>query len=102
MHETYYDEHMLLPENERFVNGIAVQIYKFMYEGKLPPITEAVSLGDVIRSEASGRTSEDERICFIAGGMPVWDVAWGYDLYNNAKEKGLGQVLKLWDDPYLA
>ncbi len=102
MHEVYYDEHMALPENERFINGIAVQIYKFMYEGKIPPITEGVSLGDVLCETAKGRTSYKERICFIASGMPVWDVAWGFDLYNNAREKGLGQVLKLWDDPYLA
>ena len=102
MHEVYFDEHLLLPENERFINGIAVQIYRFMYEGKLPPITKGVSLGDVICGTAPGRVSEDERICFIASGMPVWDVAWGYELYENAKKKGLGQTLKLWDDPYLA
>lgn len=102
MHEVYYDEHMLLPENERFINGIAVQIYRFMYEGKLPPITEGVSLGDVICQSGKGRESSDERICFIASGMPVWDVAWGYELYLKAIEKGLGQKLLLWDDPYLA
>ena len=102
MHEVYFDEHLLLPENERFINGIAVQIYKFMYEGKLPPITEGVSLGDIICGTAQGRVSEKERICFIASGMPVWDVAWGYELYENARKKGLGQTLKLWDDPYLA
>ena len=101
MHEVYYDEHLLLPENERFINGIAVQIYRLMYDGKLPAITESVSLGDISCKTAEGRTSKDERICFIASGMPVWDVAWGYDLYNNAKEKGLGQVLKLWDSSYL-
>ena len=102
MHEVYYDEHLLLPENERFINGIAVNIYRMMYDGKLPPITEGVSLGDVICGSKEGRTSEDDRITFIASGMPVWDVAWGYELYNRAKEKGLGQTLKLWDSPYLA
>ena len=93
---------MLLPENERFINGIAVQIYRFMYEGKLPPITEGVSLGDIICGDAKGRESEDERICFIASGMPVWDVAWGYELYEKEKEMGLGQNLLLWDEPYLS
>ena len=101
MHEVYYDEHMLLPEKERFINGIAVQIYKLMYEGKLPPVTEGTSLGDVIISPSCGRKSEDERLCFIASGMPVWDVAWGYDLYQNAKSMGLGQTLKLWDSSHL-
>ena len=101
MHEVYYDEHLLLSEKERFVNGIAVQIYRMMYEGKLPPITQGVSLGDVICESKKGRESEDERICFIASGMPVWDVAWGYELYENAKKMGLGTTLKLWDEPYL-
>ena len=41
---------------------------------KIPPITESVSLGDVLCGTAEGRTSEKE----------------------------VGQVLKLWDDPYLA
>jgi len=101
MHEVYYDEHLLLPENERFINGIGVQAYRMMYEGKLPPITEQTSLGDVICGTKAGRTSEDERICFVTSGMPVWDVGWGYELYENAKKMGLGQTLKLWDSPYL-
>ncbi|MBE6567912.1 MAG: ornithine cyclodeaminase [Ruminococcaceae bacterium] len=102
MHEAYFAEHLALPENERFINGIAVQIYRFMYEKKIPPIEEAIGLGDIIRGEKPGRASDDERICFIAGGMPIWDVGWGYDLYMHAKEMGLGQTLKLWDSPYLA
>ena len=101
MHEVYYDEHLLLPEDKRFVAGIGVQIYRLMYEGKIPPVTEALSLGDVILGEKKGRESEDERICFIAGGMPVWDVGWGYELYKKALEMGLGTTLKLWDSPYL-
>ena len=33
--------------------------------------------------------------------MPVEDVAWGYDVYQTAKEKGIGQKLNLWDVPKL-
>ncbi len=102
MHEGYFAEHMALPENERFINGIAVQIYRFMYEGKLPPINEGTGLGDVILGSKKGRESADDRICFIAGGMPIWDVAWGTELYENAVKQGLGQKLLLWDEPYLA
>ena len=101
MHECYFAEHLALPENERFINGIGVQIYRMMYEGKLPPVGEATGLGDIILGNKQGRTSDDERFCFIAGGMPIWDVGWGYELYLNAKEKGLGTTLKLWDSPYL-
>ena len=101
MHEVYYDEHLMLPEEERFVNGIGVQIYRLMYEGKLSPITEATSLGDVINGTRVGRQSEDERVCFITGGIPVWDVGWSYEILQNAKKLGLGQTLKLWDTPAL-
>ena len=102
MHEAYFAEHLALPENERFINGIGVQIYRMMHEGKLPPIEEGAGLGDIIRGSKEGRVSKDERICFIAGGMPVWDVGWGYDLYTKAKELGLGQTLTLWESPYLS
>ena len=91
----------MLPENERFVNGIGVQIYRLMYEGKLAPITEAPSLGDVINGTRAGRTSDEDRICFVTGGLPVWDVGWSYEILQNAKKLGLGQTLRLWDDPYL-
>ena len=101
MHEVYFDEHLQLPEEERFKNGIGVDIYQLMHEGKLAPITEATSLGDVINGSRVGRENDEERICFVTGGLPVWDVGYGYDLYCKAKEMGLGQELKLWDEPYL-
>ena len=101
MHEAYYDEHLLLPEDQRFINGIGVQVYRLMFEGKLPKFPNAVGLGDVISGKSPGRTSENDRICFITGGLPVWDVGWSYEIYQNAKKMGLGQTLKLWDSPYL-
>lgn len=102
MHEMNYDENLLLPEEERFKNGIGVQIMQMMFEGKLPPITEAVGLGDVVCGKAEGRTGEEERICFITGGIPAWDVGWGYECYKKAVELGIGTKLKLWDSPYLS
>ncbi len=101
MHEAYYSEHLLLPEEQRFINGIGVQIYRLMYEGKLAPITEAAGLGDVINGAIPGRESDEERICFVASGMPIWDVGWSFDLLQRAKAMGLGQTLKIWDSPYL-
>ena len=101
MHEVYFDEHLQLPEEERFKAGIGVDIYQLMHEGKLAPITEATSLGDVINGSRVGRENDEERICFVTGGLPVWDVGYGYDIYCKAKEMGLGVELKLWDEPYL-
>ena len=101
MHEVYFDEHLQLPEEERFKAGIGVDIYQLMHEGKLAPITKATSLGDVINGSRVGRENDEERICFVTGGLPVWDVGYGYDIYCKAKEMGLGVELKLWDEPYL-
>lgn len=101
MHDVYYDDHMLLPENERFINGIGVQIYRMTYEKKLPPIIEQPGLGDVICGKKPGRTSHDDRICFVTGGMVVWDLGWSWEILQNAKKMGLGQTLKLWDSPAL-
>ena len=102
MHQNYYEEHLMLPKEKRFKAGIGVQIYQMMYDGILDPISKATSLGDIILGTKQGRTNDKERICFTAGGMPVWDVAWGYDIYCTAKEKGLGTKLKLWDSPLLS
>ena len=101
MHEAYFEEHLALPESERFIAGIGVQIYRLMYEKKLAPIGESTGLGDIIRGEKLGRESRGDRFCFIAGGMPIWDVGWGYEIYENAKKLGIGTPLNLWKSPYL-
>jgi ornithine cyclodeaminase len=34
--------------------------------------------------------------------MAVFDISWGFEMYQRAKEKGIGQSLNLWDKPSLA
>ena len=58
-------------------------------------------IGEVICKDKTGRDNEEQTILYAVGGMPIEDVAWGYDIYMNAKEKRIGQVLKLWDKPEL-
>lgn len=60
------------------------------------------NLGDITAGKIQGRKSEDEKILFGMGGMPVYDVAWGYQLLQNAKKMGLGTSLNLWEKPDLA
>jgi ornithine cyclodeaminase len=55
----------------------------------------------VINGTRKGRENDEERICFVTGGLPVWDVGWSYEIYQNARKLGLGQELTLWEDPYL-
>jgi len=59
-------------------------------------------LGDVIVGTVPARRSDDEIILFGINGMPVEDVAWGRVVYDNARAKGLGTWLDLWDTPLLA
>ena len=42
------------------------------------------------------RTDEKQRVIFIMDGMPVEDVAWGYEIYRNALTRGIGTKLNLW------
>ena len=60
------------------------------------------TLGGIVRGADPARTSEDEIFFVGVGGMPVLDVAWGHDVYETAKEKGIGTKLNLWDTPFLA
>ena len=62
---------------------------------------EKYEIPDWVVDDYNGRVSEEERICFVTGGLPVWDVGWSYEILCKAKELGLGQELKLWDSPYL-
>lgn len=60
------------------------------------------TLGGIVNGTDAGRTSEDEIFIVNVGGMPILDVAWGYECYQNALKKGLGSKLKVWDTPFMA
>ncbi|MCS0824816.1 tyramine oxidase subunit B [Cytobacillus firmus] len=61
-----------------------------------------LNLGDIALGKVSGRKTDAEKIVFVTGGLPVEDIAWGYSVYQSAKENNIGQVLKLWDKPHWA
>lgn len=71
-----------------------------LYEGKIDSC-QIIDLGDIIKKEKPGRTSDDEIIIYSVGGMPVEDVAWGKVVYENAVKEGIGVKLNLWDEPSL-
>lgn len=57
-----------------------------------------VNLGDVVARKIPGRRDEKEKVVFIMDGMPVEDVAWGCEIYQNAQRMGLGTKLNLWGE----
>ena len=76
-------------------------IYRLIDSGKLPPLDDFTSIGQILNGEKTGRTNEDDIYIFVACGMGVFDVGLGYQVYQNAKERGIGQKLLLWDKPAL-
>lgn len=69
-------------------------------EGTLPK-EKLVNIGDIAAGRAPGRENDEQIFCYSIGGMPVEDVAWAHDLLENAKAKGIGTKLNLWDAPVL-
>lgn len=101
LHEAYVEEAVASPDKQAAYNGvIGGPIYRLIDDGKLPALTEFNSLGGLIRSGEPARTHPSQRVVFIACGMSVFDLAWGYELYQNALAKQTGQSLLLWDSPY--
>jgi ornithine cyclodeaminase/alanine dehydrogenase-like protein (mu-crystallin family) len=57
------------------------------------------NIGEIIRGKKAGRTNKNERIFFSPLGLGSEDVAVGTLVYREAKKRGLGIPLKLWDSP---
>lgn len=101
LHETYVAEAIESPDKQAYYDGvIGGPIYRLIDEGKVKSLKESTSLGQIVNGEEKGRENDEEKITFVACGMAVFDVAWGYDLYKTALEKGIGTKLVLWDEPY--
>lgn len=69
-------------------------------EGTLPK-ERLANIGDIAAGRAPGRKNDEQIFCYSIGGMPVEDVAWAYDVYHNALNKGIGTKLNLWEAPVL-
>ena len=63
---------------------------------------DIIDVADVITGAVKGRTSDDDRIIYSVGGMPVEDIAWGETVYKNAVKLGIGVKLPLWEVPELS
>ena len=102
LHEAYVEEAVASGDKAEYYSGvIGGPIYTLIDSGKVPSLKESTGLGDIVNKRKNGRTSDDETIIFVACGMGVYDVAWGFDLYHKALAKGIGQKLVLWDEPSL-
>ena len=101
LHEAYVEDAVASPDRSAYYDGvIGGPLYALIDAGELPALQASRDMGSVIISGEPVRGSEPQRMIFVACGMAVFDVAWGYDLYRRALEQGVGQRLALWDTPY--
>ena len=79
---------------------LGMGFYDAVTEGRImrESITE---MGEILAGKKTGRDNDDQILLYAVGGMPIEDVAWGYDVYMNAIEKGIGTKLNLWEKPAL-
>ncbi|MDD4370374.1 MAG: tyramine oxidase subunit B [Anaerostipes sp.] len=87
-----YDENGM-----RNATGCMGEEFAYMVRDGLIERDTIDSLGEIIRGKKVGRKSEDEVILVAIEGMPIEDVAWGYECYRTALKEGIGQKLKVWN-----
>ena len=103
MYEEYIEVYQKYDENGNpRPNGTPGMYFVQMRDNGLIEDSDIKSLGDIVRGITTARTSDDEIFLVSVGGMPIEDVAWGYECLQSAIEKGIGTELKLWDSPYLS
>lgn len=98
MHLDWREEMEKAPE-ELKDRILYADLHQQIYSGKMKD-SEIVELRQIVSGAISGRDSEDQKIILVTGGLGIEDVSYGYTIYQKALKKGLGQRLKLWDEPY--
>jgi ornithine cyclodeaminase len=98
LYEAWFDEN---PKPvHKTVPVVGIRFLDLVDEGRISR-AQLEDLAKIVSGAAPGRTNDDEIIILSVGGMPVEDVAWGTVVYRNARERGIGVELNLWDQPLL-
>lgn len=100
LQEAYVEDAIASGNKEAYYAGvIGGPFFRLIDAGKLPALQDSTGLGDVVNGKKPGRTGPKDRVIFIACGMAVFDISWGYECYQQAQKNGIGQSLNLWDKP---
>ena len=70
-------------------------------DGKIDDSRIDASVSDLVAGRKSGRDNDDQLIYTCNVGLGLYDVAIAARVYQYAKENGIGQKLKLWDEPIM-
>ena len=79
---------------------LGMGFYDAVCAGKINK-SDIFELGGILTGDLSGRENDEQIVVYAVGGMPIEDVAWGFDCYNNALKLGIGTKLNLWETPEL-
>ncbi|SFD90449.1 ornithine cyclodeaminase [Lentibacillus persicus] len=102
MHEKWLEDGLSHPDGISSITSwtMSGELLEKIHNGDYDS-SQVDDLGDIIAGKKAGRTSEDEAIICMTGGLPTEDVAWGYHVYQNALEHNIGTRLPLWNSSYL-
>lgn len=70
-------------------------------DGKIDDFRIDASVSDLVAGRKSGRDNDDQLTYTCNVGLGLYDVAIAARVYQYAKENGIGQKLKLWDEPIM-
>lgn len=101
MQQAYQEERCHFTSSEEFYATMkGGQFFRLFDQGLLPDFEHSRLLCHMANGQQAGRTDQKERFIFLTAGMSVFDVAWGFECFENALRLGLGQELLLWDSPH--
>lgn len=73
-----------------------------LYDEKVIPCEKMVHISEIIAGKEKARSSDKDIIISMPMGMAITDVVNAHRVYHKALEKGVGQVLTLWEEtPWL-
>ena len=70
-------------------------------DGKIDDSRIDASVSDLVAGRKSGRDNDDQLTYTCNVGLGLYDVAIAARVNQYAKENGIGQKLKLWDEPIM-
>lgn len=95
-----------ITETDQLVVDNWDQMYKFkgsnflkLYEEGKVDKEKTLELGDVVSGKQVARKNDSQKMMYMSRGLGCLDVMVGNRVYLKAKEMGIGQTIKLWDEP---
>ena len=103
LQEAYVEDAIASGDKEAYYSSvIGGPLYRLIDAGKLPRLEDSTGMGEIVNGHKPGREDRRQRIVFVACGMAVFDISWGYEMYENAKRRRIGQKLSLWTRPHIS